>query len=77
MPYVDGRQVASAVKKLSPATPVVLFTCWGQRFAAEGEIPLHVDYVLNKPPKLLELRRALANCCQIQSALKLNNDVLI
>jgi signal transduction histidine kinase len=56
MPYVDGRKVAAAVKALSPATPVVLLTGWGQRFIAARETPPHVDKVLSKPPKLSELR---------------------
>ena len=62
MPYVDGRQVASAIKGASPATPVILLTGWGQRLLAEGDIPSHVDCVLNKPPKLRVLREALAQC---------------
>jgi PAS domain S-box-containing protein len=60
MPYVDGRKVASAVKALSSATPVILLTGWGQRIVAEEDIPLHVDRVLSKPPKLQDLRTALA-----------------
>jgi len=60
MPYVDGRQVASGVKELSPSTPVILLTGWGQRLMDDGEAPPHVDRVLNKPPKLAELRGALA-----------------
>ena len=60
MPYVDGRKVARAVKNESPSTPVILLTGWGQRLVAEGDIPPHVDRVLNKPPKLRELRAALA-----------------
>jgi signal transduction histidine kinase/ActR/RegA family two-component response regulator/HAMP domain-containing protein len=64
MPYVDGRQVAAAVKNLSPSTPVILLTGWGQRLIAEGDIPPHVDQLLNKPPKLRELREALARCLQ-------------
>ena len=60
MPYVDGRKVASAIKGESPATPVILLTGWGQRLIAEGDIPPHVDRVLNKPPKLRELRAALS-----------------
>lgn len=59
MPYVDGRKVASAVKAASPSTPVVLLTGWGQRLTQEGDIPPHVDRVLNKPPKLRDLRAAL------------------
>ena len=59
MPYVDGRKVASAVKASSSSTPVILLTGWGQRLVAEGDIPPHVDRVLNKPPKLRDLRAAL------------------
>jgi signal transduction histidine kinase/PAS domain-containing protein/ActR/RegA family two-component response regulator len=60
MPYVDGRKVAAAIKAASPATPVILLTGWGQRMIADGDIPPNVDKVLNKPPKLRELREALA-----------------
>ena len=60
MPYVDGRKVASAIKAASPFKPVIMLTGWGQRLVAEGDIPPHVDRVLNKPPKLRELRSALA-----------------
>jgi CheY-like chemotaxis protein len=59
MPYVDGRKVAGAVKNLSPSTPVILLTGWGQRLVAEGDVPAHVDRVLGKPPKLNQLREAL------------------
>jgi CheY-like chemotaxis protein len=62
MPYVDGRHVASAVKTASPSTPVIMLTGWGQRLVAEGDVPAHVDLVLNKPPKLRDLREALARC---------------
>lgn len=60
MPYIDGRKVASAVKSASPATPVILLTGWGKRLVEEGDLPPHVDRVLSKPPKLRELRTALA-----------------
>jgi CheY-like chemotaxis protein len=60
MPYIDGRKVAEAVKSDSPATPVIMLTGWGQRLVADGDIPPHVDKVLNKPPKLKELRATLA-----------------
>jgi signal transduction histidine kinase/ActR/RegA family two-component response regulator len=62
MPHVDGRKVANAIKKTSPATPVVLLTGWGQRLVAEDDVPDHVDHVLSKPPKLRELRETLALC---------------
>ena len=60
MPYVDGRKVAAAVKAASPDTPVIMLTGWGRRLIAENDIPPHVDRILSKPPKLTELRAALA-----------------
>jgi len=62
MPYVDGRKVANAVKTVAPSTIVLMLTGWGQRLVAEGDIPAHVDRVLGKPPKMRELREALAAC---------------
>lgn len=59
MPRIDGRKVAEAVKRSSPATPVVLLTGWGQRMLADGDIPANVDRVLSKPPRLQELRIAI------------------
>lgn len=61
MPYMDGRQVARNIKEAAPSTPVILLTGWGQRMVAEGDIPAHVDQVLSKPPRLRELREALAH----------------
>lgn len=59
MPYVDGRKVAKTIKELSPATPVILLTGWGQRILDEGDIPPHVNLVLSKPPKVRDIRQAL------------------
>jgi signal transduction histidine kinase/CheY-like chemotaxis protein len=60
MPYVDGRKVAGAVKMTCRDTPVIMLTGWGQRLVAEEDMPENVDCVLNKPPKLFQLRAALA-----------------
>jgi signal transduction histidine kinase/CheY-like chemotaxis protein len=60
MPYVDGRKVAAAVAAAGPTTPVILLTGWGQRLSIENDIPAHVNLVLSKPPRLHELRAALA-----------------
>ena len=60
MPYVDGRKVATAIKTASSLTPVILLTGWGRRLLAENDIPAHVDRVLSKPPRLAEVRAALA-----------------
>ena len=68
MPYVDGRKVSNVVKTAAPGTSVLLLTGWGQRLVAEGDIPPHVDRVLSKPPKLRELREALARCADARVA---------
>src|SRR5205085_6014847 len=51
MPYIDGRQVASAVKRRSPEVPVILLTGWGAFIKGEGDVPAQVDGVLSKPPR--------------------------
>jgi CheY-like chemotaxis protein len=58
MPYVDGRQVAKAIKLESPATPVVMLTGWGAFMKEEGDAP-KVDSILSKPPRSKDLREAL------------------
>jgi CheY-like chemotaxis protein len=60
MPYIDGRKVAATIRAAAPLTPIVLLTGWGQRLVAEDDVPPHVSRVLNKPPRLHELRSALA-----------------
>jgi len=61
MPNVDGRKVASTIKAAVPGTLVLMLTGWGRRLVAEGDIPPGVDEVLSKPPKLIDLRNALAS----------------
>jgi len=60
MPYINGRQVAAAIKSTSPETPVILLTGWGQGMLSGVEGIPNVDLVLGKPPKLREVRAALA-----------------
>jgi CheY-like chemotaxis protein len=60
MPHVDGRAVAAGVKSISPDTPVILLTGWGQHLRDGNEVPPFVDQMLNKPANLNELRAALA-----------------
>jgi CheY-like chemotaxis protein len=60
MPHVDGRKVAATIKSSVPTTIVLMLTGWGRRLVAEGDVPPGVDQVLGKPPKLAELRSALA-----------------
>ena len=61
IPHVDGRQVSAAIKGLSPRTPILLLTGWGERLEATREVPPHVDRLLSKPPRLRELRTTIAD----------------
>jgi PAS domain S-box-containing protein len=60
MPYVDGRKVASSIRHLSAGVPIIMLTGWGHRLIASDEIPEHVSRVISKPPKMMDLRLALA-----------------
>ena len=60
MPYVDGRQVVASIRAMSPGTPIILLTGWGQHMLGEREQELKADRVLGKPPRIRELRAALA-----------------
>lgn len=61
MPHVDGNAVAIAVKAMRPATWVVMVTGWGRRMADEGMSLPDVDRLIAKPPRIDELRAALAD----------------
>jgi signal transduction histidine kinase len=61
MPHVDGGKVAAAVKALSPKTPVILLTGWGQgAVSADDTANPSVDAVLGKPARVKDLRATLA-----------------
>jgi signal transduction histidine kinase/CheY-like chemotaxis protein len=60
MPHVDGRRVAASIKMVSSTTPVILLTGWGKRLLDDGVAPTNVDYVLSKPPRIADIRTALA-----------------
>lgn len=60
MPHVDGRRVAAAAKALRNPPAVIMLTGWGQRLLDGGDVPPHVDRMLGKPPRLAQLRAALA-----------------
>ena len=59
MPHMDGREVARLVKLASPSTRVIMLTGW-QRPEGMADWKAHVDAVLSKPPRLAQLRAALA-----------------
>lgn len=60
MPYVDGRKVAASIRAADAGVPIIMLTGWGHRLIATNDRPEHVDRVLSKPPKMADLRGALA-----------------
>jgi signal transduction histidine kinase len=60
MPEMNGEQLAAEVKKLAPATPVVLVTGFAQDFQPVAKQESAVDFVLGKPMSHASLRKALA-----------------
>jgi len=60
MPNVDGRQVVDSVRATTPDTPIIMLTGWGQQPLSDSERTPQVDRLLSKPPRLQELRTALA-----------------
>jgi CheY-like chemotaxis protein len=67
MPYVDGRKVATRVRQQSAHVPIILLTGWGHRLTATDDKPDHVDRILSKPPKMIDLRAALAELVRVRS----------
>ena len=62
MPHMDGRQVAAAIKRFKPDTPVILLTGWGKTMNADNVIPENIDQLLAKPPNINEIRQVLGAC---------------
>jgi CheY-like chemotaxis protein len=60
MPDVDGRQVVASLRAVSPDTPIILLTGWRHQLKDGAERSLQVDRLLGKPPRIRELRMALA-----------------
>ena len=60
MPGVDGRTLAAAIKSASQTTPIILLTGWGHRLQGEPDLSQSVDRILSKPPRVADLRAALA-----------------
>ena len=71
MPYVDGRQVVDSVRTTTPDTPIIMLTGWGQQ-PADNERTPRVDRLLSKPPRLQELRTALAELTAGRGQTELN-----
>ena len=57
MPGMSGDQMASAIKQVSPKTPIILLTGFGQ-FLDQEKIP-NVDVLASKPIRIVALREAI------------------
>ncbi len=68
MPYLDGRQVAKALKHESSTTPIIMLTGWGTIMKEDGDFPAQVDGVLSKPPRIGELLNLLARVTKLRAA---------
>lgn len=63
MPGMSGDQMATAIKRLSPKTPIVLLTGFGL-FHDKSEFP-DVDVLASKPIRIPILRDAIASALQL------------
>ena len=59
MPETDGYELASQIKKMNPEVPVILLTGWDHQALDSDDAPEYIDRVLNKPPKMKYLRKAI------------------
>jgi len=59
MPDMSGDQLAAAVKKAKPETPVYMITGFGDLIKESGDCPRHIDEVLAKPVPLDLLNQRL------------------
>ena len=68
MPECSGLDVTRAVKKMSPTTPVVMITGWGDVMTPERMGSSGVDLVLVKPFKMERVMSVLADALALRHA---------
>ena len=59
MPEMGGDELAASIEQLSPDTPVIMLTGFGDLMEAKGEQPAGVDAVVGKPVTLDALAGAI------------------
>ena len=59
MANMDGLELAEAIKKRSPSTPMILLTAYAEAIKSRGGTVSNVDIVLGKPWSVMELQNAL------------------
>ena len=68
MPELFGDKLAVAIKELSPETPVILITGFGDLMRQAQESPNGVDVIVSKPFRLSHFRETLASVLPDHSA---------
>jgi PAS domain S-box-containing protein len=68
MPEMGGDQLAAIIQSVSPETPVIMLTGFGDLMGAKGEHPHGVDAVVSKPVTLDALTGAIAKVMRPQPA---------
>jgi two-component system sensor histidine kinase/response regulator len=59
MANMDGLELAEAIKKRPPSTPIILLTAYAEAIKSTGGNVSNVDIVLGKPWSVMELQNAL------------------
>jgi len=59
MPEMGGDQLATTIKQISPAKPIIMLTGFGDLMTIKGERPPSVDAVVSKPVTLDTLSAAI------------------
>lgn len=59
MPEVSGDELAASIKKLQPKEPIIMLTGFADLINETGDRSENVDFVLSKPARLDDLRRAI------------------
>jgi CheY-like chemotaxis protein/GAF domain-containing protein len=68
LPGQSGWEIARQVKAQSPRTPVIMLSGWDYQEQRVGEERRHADFVLTKPFKMEQLRKAIADAAAMLSA---------
>jgi signal transduction histidine kinase/ActR/RegA family two-component response regulator len=59
MADINGDEVARRIKEISPRTPIIMLTGFGQMVSSQANLLDHVDHVLLKPYSNADLKRSL------------------
>ncbi len=64
MSDMDGLILAGHVKRLQPQARIVMLTAYGSDWLSQRAAEVGIEYVLNKPVRLAEIRRLVSELLQ-------------